>query len=86
MGHFAELMVFNDFNSISFRAAAKAAFTPTRSGRCFLKNNIRRLRLWQEVAGSLSSAPPCGRRAAQGFRRSPERLSHGHCPTLSTGT
>jgi len=55
MGRFAEFIVFNTFNSISFRAAAKAAVHAhekrVANCRCFLKNNTGRQPLWQEIVG-----------------------------------
>jgi hypothetical protein len=62
MGHFAEFIVFNGFNPISFGAGAKAAVAgaddkPGPRRRRFLKNNTARQRLWQEIVGFLSPAP-----------------------------
>jgi hypothetical protein len=62
MRHFAESIVFNGFNSLSFRTAAKphvarADEKPGPSGGRFLKNNTARQRLWQEIVGFLSRAP-----------------------------
>jgi len=50
------LIVFNGFNSISFRAAAKSAVAgadekPGPRRRRFLKNNTGRQPLWQEIVG-----------------------------------
>jgi hypothetical protein len=72
MRHFAEFIVFNGFNSIWFRAAvAKAAVAradekPGPRRRRFLKNNTPRQRLWQEIVGFLSRAPPAGPRKVSG--------------------
>jgi hypothetical protein len=69
MPHFAECIVFNVFNSISFRAAAAKASVaradekPGPRRRRFLKNNTPRQRLWQEIVG-LCRAPLRGWRAA----------------------
>ena len=62
MRHFAEFIVFNGFNSVSFRTAANAAVAraddkPGPRRRRFLKNNTARQRLWQEIVGLLSRAP-----------------------------
>jgi hypothetical protein len=62
MRHFAEFIVFNGFNPISFGAAAKAAVAradekPGPRRPRFLKNNTPRQRLWQEIVGFLSRAP-----------------------------
>jgi hypothetical protein len=71
MRHFAEFIVFNGFNSLSFRTAAKAAVAradekPRPRRRRFLKNNTVRQRLWQEIVGFLSRAPA---RSASRFER-----------------
>src|ERR1700734_3957333 len=70
MRHFAEFIVFNGFNSISFRTAAKAAVAradekPGPRPRRFLKNNAARQRLWQEIV-AFCRAPLRGWRAALG--------------------
>jgi hypothetical protein len=62
MRHFAEFIVFNGFNPISFGAAAKAAVAradekPGPRRPRFLKNNTPRQRLWQEIVGFLSPGP-----------------------------
>ena len=70
MRHFAEFIVFNGFNSLSFRTAAKphvarADEKPGPSGGRFLKNNTARQRLWQEIVGLFVARLP-GWRAALG--------------------
>ena len=70
MRHFAEFIVFNGFNSISFRTVAKAAVARAdeKHGpmpRRFLKNNTARQRLWQEIVGLFVARLP-GWRAALG--------------------
>jgi hypothetical protein len=73
MPHFAECIVFNGFNSISFRtpdakaAVARADDKPGRRRRRFLKNNTARQRLWQEIVGFLSPALPAWRAAFGGL-------------------
>ena len=62
MPHFAEFTVFNGFNFIPFRTAAKAHVAradekPGPRRRRFLKNNTARQRPWQEIVGFLSRAP-----------------------------
>jgi hypothetical protein len=77
MGHFAELFVFNDFNSISFRAFARPPSPPGARAndnrgprcRCFLKNNIRRRPLWQETVGFFRAPLPFEAAGRARFRR-----------------
>jgi hypothetical protein len=48
------LFVFNDFNAILFRVAAKAPVASDKRGRscrCFPKNKTCRQPLWQEIVG-----------------------------------
>jgi hypothetical protein len=65
MRHFAEFIIFNGFNSISFRTAAKVAVAradekPGPRRRRFLKNNTVRQRLWQEIVGFVARPCPVG--------------------------
>jgi len=62
MRHFAEFIVSNGFNSVSFRTAANTALARADEKlgprpRRFLKNNTARQRPWQEIVGFLSRAP-----------------------------